>query len=212
MTDEESRYQRYQAAYCAAEPPPWDSGIVPPEVRALVEGGNRLPPGRALDVGCGTGVSAVYLAAHGWQVTGVDWIEEALARARLRARESGLAAGQVRFLRANVVSPDFLPDHPPVSLWLDVGCMHTFPADELLLYARHASRLVVPGGTLKLYAWRRHERDGAVTGLEPEAVRALLAPAFTLVEAALSQDTADGVRPSAWYTLRRLPGVPSVGF
>ena len=80
-----ARLERFQAAYAAPQAPPWDSNIVPPEVRALVEDTSPWPPGRALDVGCGSGTSAVYLAAHGWQVTGVDWIAAALDQARQRA-------------------------------------------------------------------------------------------------------------------------------
>ena len=84
-TSDSARYERFADAYAADTPPPWDSGIVPPEVRALVEGDQLLTPGRALDVGCGTGLSSVYLAQHGWRVTGLDWIETALEQARARA-------------------------------------------------------------------------------------------------------------------------------
>ncbi len=195
------RYERYRAAYDSPEPPPWDSGIVPPEVRALVEGERPLPPGRALDVGCGTGVSAVYLAAHGWQVTGVDWVEAALERARRRAARAGLGAGQIRFVRANAESRDFLPHHPPVSLWLDVGCLHTFSPEARRVYAGHAARLVRPGGVLLLYAWGRHIHQGIEVGLDPEDVSALFA-AFGVEGVALGREATDESRPAAWYTLR----------
>src|SRR5205823_2650147 len=51
---------------------PWDTGITPPEVVDLIEGPDALPPGRALDLGCGTGTNVRYLADHGWDATGVD--------------------------------------------------------------------------------------------------------------------------------------------
>lgn len=200
------RFESYQSAYRAGEPPPWDTGIVPPEVRALVDGPDARPPGRALDVGCGTGVSAVYLAAHGWQVTGVDFVPEAVARARARAAAAGLDEGRVRFQQSSVVAPDFLIGHPPVSLWLDIGCMHTFQREALSIYASHAARLVVPGGGLRLYAWRQFLRDGQWAGLDPAAVEALFAPDFVLEDLMLSDDTAVEGRPSAWYWLRRLTG------
>ena len=59
--------------------PPWDTGIPAPElVRAIA---NR-PPGRALDLGCGTGTNVRYLAEHGWQATGLDFAPSAIAQAR----------------------------------------------------------------------------------------------------------------------------------
>ncbi len=51
---------------------PWDTGISPPELVAVVEGDQALPPGKALDLGCGTGTNSIYLAQHGWDVSGVD--------------------------------------------------------------------------------------------------------------------------------------------
>ncbi len=205
MSDRPSRYDHFADFYEGDEPPPWDSGIVPPEVRALVEGENPLTPGRALDIGCGTGVSSVYLAAHGWQVTGVDWVEAALTRARERAREAGLNDEQVRFLQASVESPGFLPDHPPVTLWLDVGCLHSLPPESRPIYARHAARLTAPGGMAVMYVWRRHQREDGEAGLDPDEVAAMLALAFTLEKMTLSREATDTSRPSAWYWLRRRP-------
>jgi SAM-dependent methyltransferase len=50
-----------------------------------------LPPGRALDVGCGEGADAVWLAERGWQVTGIDISEVAVGRARAAAERVGVA-------------------------------------------------------------------------------------------------------------------------
>ena len=51
--------------------PRWDTGITPPELVELVESG-QVPPGRALDIGCGRGTNAIYLAQRGFQVVGTD--------------------------------------------------------------------------------------------------------------------------------------------
>ena len=69
--------------------PRWDSGVPQPELEQLVRG---RAPGRALDLGCGTGADAVYLAGHGWQTTGVDFAPEAIASARRLASPSTNAA------------------------------------------------------------------------------------------------------------------------
>src|SRR6267378_7088992 len=64
---------------------PWDSGISPPELVEWVEGPKALPPGRALDIGCGTGTNCKYLLDHKWDVTGVDFVAQALNKAKLKA-------------------------------------------------------------------------------------------------------------------------------
>mgnify|MGYP005849553971 CR=1 FL=1 len=203
MIDDAARYDRFQSAYSSGEPPPWDSGVVPPEVRALVESDAPLKPGHALDVGCGTGVSSVYLAASGWQVTGVDWVEAALEQARARAQAAGLPPDNPRFLRADAGSPHFLPGHSPLALWLDIGCLHGFSPAGQQQYAAHAARLVAPGGTLLLYAFGPTALDGQPAGLAQADVEALFGAAFALTAAAHGREATDETRPSAWYTLRR---------
>lgn len=49
-----------------------NAGVTPPELVALVEGPGAPAPGRALELGCGTGTNAVYPARHGWRVAVVD--------------------------------------------------------------------------------------------------------------------------------------------
>ncbi|MGB9307685.1 MAG: class I SAM-dependent methyltransferase, partial [Mycobacterium sp.] len=60
----------------------WRRDTPPTELVALVEGLAALPAGRALDLGCGTGTDTIYLATHGWDVTGVDMVPKALDIAR----------------------------------------------------------------------------------------------------------------------------------
>jgi 2-polyprenyl-3-methyl-5-hydroxy-6-metoxy-1,4-benzoquinol methylase len=69
---------------------PWDRDEVSEELSTLVEGQRASPPGRALDIGCGTGTQAVYLARHGWRVTAVEVVERALQRARARGEAAGV--------------------------------------------------------------------------------------------------------------------------
>lgn len=203
MTDS-ARYQRYFNAYQGDVPPPWDSGIVPPEVQALIAGESPLPPGQALDVGCGTGVSSVFLAQHGWQVTGVDWIQEAVDRAQVRAQAVGLDESNPRFLQVDVTSAEFLAGHPPVTFWLDIGCVHTFTPEARQIYAQHAARLVAPGGHMLLYLWGWAQVEGRVVGLDEAEVKTLFAPYFDLIRVEHGLEATNLSRPSAWYTLRRV--------
>ena len=57
---------------------PWDTNITPPEVKEFIA---AAPPGKALDLGCGTGTNAITLAQHGWQATGVDFAPKAIRTA-----------------------------------------------------------------------------------------------------------------------------------
>jgi 2-polyprenyl-3-methyl-5-hydroxy-6-metoxy-1,4-benzoquinol methylase len=67
---------------------PWDREGPVPELVAAAYG---LAPGRALDLGCGTGAQSVFLAREGWEVTAVDAVPRALAAARRRAEAAGVA-------------------------------------------------------------------------------------------------------------------------
>ena len=85
---------------------PWDG---PPraDLVRLVESGAvtpaRLAPGRAIDLGCGTGANVRYLAEHGFDVIGVDYSRVALGIARKRAADAGTAAS-ARFVEGDVTA------------------------------------------------------------------------------------------------------------
>lgn len=72
---------------------PWDIGPRG-ELVALVESG-RITPCRTVDLGCGAGANAIYLAQRGFDVTGVDYAKAAIAKARARAKDAGV---QVNFI------------------------------------------------------------------------------------------------------------------
>src|SRR6185312_11253449 len=89
---------------------PWDTGEVPGELSALIEG-NGLAAGRALDIGCGTGTQAVYMARSGWEVTAIDAVPRPLAQARARADTAGVSVdwilGDVARLHRLGLEPGF---------------------------------------------------------------------------------------------------------
>src|SRR5512141_2521730 len=72
---------------------PWDIAARD-ELVSLAESG-CIKPCRAIDLGCGTGENAIYLAQKGFDVTGVDYAKAAIEKARRRAKDSGV---QVRFI------------------------------------------------------------------------------------------------------------------
>ena len=105
---------------------------------AEVEG---LEPGRALDLACGEGRNAVWLAERGWRVTGVDFSDVALAKAAELAASRGVEVDRVV---ADVL--DYRPDARAFDL---VAVLYLqLPRDELLHALETAADAVAPGGTL----------------------------------------------------------------
>ncbi|MBI4772329.1 MAG: class I SAM-dependent methyltransferase [Chloroflexi bacterium] len=182
--------------------PPWDTGITPPEVVAAIESRRYGPlaPGRALDLGCGTGTNSLYLARRGWQVTGVDFVPGAVRRARRKARAAGLPPGAVDFRVGDVT--DLRDLRPPYHLALDVGCFHALPqAEGRRAYVRNLTRLLAPNALVLLYAFEQPE-SGSGPGLPADELLALFAPDFLTLS--VERGSEAGRRPSAWYTFRRL--------
>ncbi len=166
--------------------PPWDTGITPPEVEAFVA---AHPSGRALDLGCGTGTNSVYLAKHGWRVTGVDFIPLAISKARRKARQAGV---KIEFLVGDVAHLDSV--NGPFGLILDIGCLHSLPPGDRKAYLDGALHLLEKKGTFLLYAFTRDAGDGpGLSRADLEAMQERLA----LVS---RQDGADRGRPSTWFT------------
>ncbi len=129
---------------------PWERAGITPELKELVEGPGALTPGRALDIGCGTGGPTVYLATRGWEVTGVDVVARALRRARARAAGAGVTP---RFVHADVSR---LADAPSVvgdyDLLFDSGCYHGLGDAQRATYGQAVGRLAAPGAALLLFA------------------------------------------------------------
>jgi len=123
----------------------WDTGIPTPELVDVVDGPMRRPPGRAVDLGCGTGTNAVYLAQHGWEVTGIDLVPRALAAARRRAAKAGIS---VRLLEGDVTRLEELGIGGGYNLLVDIGCFHSVPRDQRDAYAAGATRVAAPGALL----------------------------------------------------------------
>lgn len=179
--------------------PPWDSGIVPPEIVALVEA-EKCPAGRAIDLGCGPGTTAIYLAQHGWEVVGIDFIPKPIRQARAKARRAGVA-GRTRFIVGDVRHLSQMDLGLLFDLAIDIGCGHVFSEDEWRYYADDLTRLVRPGGLVMLYAFRpTPDRPG---GLTPEQITGHFATAFRIVQMDLGDDWAAD-SGSAWYRLERV--------
>lgn len=190
----------------------WDRDAPVSDLVELVEGPSSIAPGRALDIGCGTGTESIYLAKHGWDVTGVDMVPKALATARRRA-----AAAEVspQFVQGDVTR---LPDSgvgDGYVLLLDFGCFHTIPPDQRDAYVESVSEVAAPGATFLLFGFAQPPKLAPMrAGLTAEEVRERFHDRrWELVSAERkSTDTIDVAGKRAdelfglWgYRLRRLP-------
>ena len=111
--------------------------------RFLVAEVGDLQPGRALDLACGEGQNAIWLATLGWRVTGVDYSEVAISKARGRAERDGV---DVEFVCADLVTYEPEPSAFDLVavLYLHIG------ADERHSVLQSAAAALAPGGTLVL--------------------------------------------------------------
>jgi len=114
----------WDAMYHAGTPP-WDTGQPASELVRIVKEG-MLRPGRALELGCGTGADAIFLSRHGFEVTAVDSSPMAIERARLRLEDT---SEPVRFVLADAF--EFARTAGEFDLIYDAGFYHFIRLDEL---------------------------------------------------------------------------------
>jgi SAM-dependent methyltransferase len=169
---------------------PWDSGISPPELVELIEGNHALPPGRAIDLGCGTGTNCRYMLDHGWEVTGVDYVGRAIAAAKRKAPEARVLFGDVTRLGELGVAG-------PFDLLLDLGCFHSIPDDRRDAYSGEAARIARPGATLLMFAFGEKGRG---TPVAPESeIRQRFSGDFDMAEVRAGAP----FRRQTWYRMVR---------
>lgn len=180
--------------------PPWDSGISPPELLEFIR---TRPPGRAIDLGCGTGTNVITLAKAGWQVTGVDFVPRAIRMAKAKIKREHLTAD----LRVgDVTRLDGI--HGPFDLALDIGCFHSLSPSGKQNYLAQLERILARGGFWLLYGFF------ALNPAAPSAQRPLhTGPG--LVEADLDLISSRFIlrsrqngfdrrsRPSAWFLFQK---------
>jgi cyclopropane fatty-acyl-phospholipid synthase-like methyltransferase len=182
---------------------PWDTGEVPSELSDVAEGPDALPTGQALDIGCGTGTQAVYLAGRGWEVTAIDAVEKPLRRARARASASGAS---VTWIRGDVTRLAQAGLQPGITLFFDRGCFHGLNERQRASYASGVTELAAPGATLLLMSFAPNKVLVAPTGADESEIRRTFA-GWQLVSC--TGDT--GPNPEGplkdvsrrWYRLRR---------
>ncbi|HEY8798234.1 MAG TPA: methyltransferase domain-containing protein [Candidatus Dormibacteraeota bacterium] len=138
---------------------PWDSGVPSPELVWVVEGKDSLAPGRALDLGCGTGTNCVYLAQRGWEATGVDFVPRAIGAARRKAAAARVSG---RFVVGDATRLTELGVGVDYRLLLDLGCFHSIPDAGRDAYVSGATEVAQPGATMLLFCFVRRAKPPSV--------------------------------------------------
>jgi len=131
----------------------------------LVEGPNALPPGRALDLGCGSGRHTIYLAEHGWDVTGVDLVKDAVESARQKAAAAGV---RPTLVQGDVTELAALGIRSKHSLIVDAGCFHGLPARLRDAYVPGVTNVAAPGAVLLILGLAKHP---VLKGVKADEVR-----------------------------------------
>jgi SAM-dependent methyltransferase len=171
---------------------PWDVVGVRPELQRMVLEGALTPTDHpnVIDLGCGSGANAVFLATHGFQVTAVDFSPVGLRKAERRALQVGVV-GRCRFIEADLTAPDLWKAvGGPFDLLIDASTIDDLTGPGRVAAARNVARLARPGavmlcwchyatvGQLPLFSLTRPSR--LVPVIEPGEEQQLFGAAFDI--------------------------------
>jgi cyclopropane fatty-acyl-phospholipid synthase-like methyltransferase len=153
------------------------------------------PPGRALDLGCGTGTNSMTMAGFGWSVLGIDISALAIYFARRKACRS---EADVHFIRGDVVQMG--NQGQPFDLVLDIGCFHALPIEKRDAYIQHLEGSTKFGSDFLLYTWINARSDDPLIAPTEVGLREYLSPNFDVMDVTYGTDHG---RTSAWILATR---------
>jgi SAM-dependent methyltransferase len=181
---------------------PWEIGPRGELVELVTSG--RLKPGRAVDLGCGTGANAVFLARQGFDVTGIDFAPAGLAKTVKAAEAAGVS---VEVVCADLTALD--PDLGPFDLLVDYGTFDDLSDVDRARYVKSVSRLAHPGSEFLLWCFewplRRRDRWTGMRTIEPGEVQRRFGAQWDFERLGGSQrpDMRKFIAGSAYYLGRR---------
>ncbi|MGH8274776.1 MAG: class I SAM-dependent methyltransferase [Gammaproteobacteria bacterium] len=189
---------------------PWDTGEPDNHLVEFVRSG-AIAPGRALEVGCGTGTNALWLAGQGYVALGIDIAPLAIEQARANAADS---KPDCRFETLDFLN-DTVPG-APFDFVFDRGCFHVFDAHENRAgFAGRVATLLAPEGRWLSLAGSTEggEREEGPPRLTASEVISAIEPVLEILELRAIEFRAKLPEPAAaWFCLsrpRRVPAVPS---
>jgi ubiquinone/menaquinone biosynthesis C-methylase UbiE len=172
--------------------PPWDTGVSPPELLDFIQ---NHKPGRAIDIGCGTGTNIITLANAGWRVTGVDFAPRAIKLAQQKASKAGV---QAEFFLRDAAKLEGIDG--PFDLAFDLGCFHGIPQEGRPKYLAQLDRILAPGGFWLIYSFLKTDPNQRPTGLAERDIEQIL----THLALIWRRDGFDQrERASAWFLFQK---------
>ncbi len=179
----------------------WESPYPPQELVAMVAA-ELIPAGATvLDVGCGAGTEAIFLACRGFRPIGVDTSPKALEIARARAIEAGV---EVEFRLADATDLPLADDS--IDFAADRGCLHVIDRESRSDYARELHRVLRPGAPLLLRGAAADNDEEGVIAVDAKEIDRIFAHGFSrgpLVP--LAMVARSGVLEGNLAVLRRCP-------
>ena len=194
----------WDSDYQHTQPALWDIGRPADELQKVVEGGS-VPRCRVVDMCCGSGTDAIYLASKGFDVTAIDVAPTALGQALEKGRKAKVF---VRWMVADILAP---PDLKPFDFVYDRGCYHVVRDQNLTAYLESVRRFSHPGTQFLLLASRRTDlSEGERSGVTEEELRFDFLSLFDvewLREIRLESNRA-GIGPPGWSAFLKRNAAP----
>jgi methyl halide transferase len=195
-----SQLDRWENRYVIGDIP-WDTGNPSTELQRVIAE-EKLQPCTAIDLGCGTGVNAVWLAEMGFDVTAIDISPTAVDRGRQRKAKAGV---RVRFVTSDVLDP---PDDigGPYHFFFDRGCYHIVREIDVGRYLRTLERITESGSIGLVLTGNSNEPRTGPPVVSEQEIRAELGSLFEIVRLGEFRfDLSLGVpgKPLGWSCLLR---------
>jgi SAM-dependent methyltransferase len=190
---------RWEERYRSGDTP-WDTGKPSSELQRVLAAEN-IRPCRAIELGCGTGTNAVWLAQQGFDVTAVDLSSQALSRARAASE-----GAKVNFVCADVLN---LPDLGTFDFCFDRGCYHVVRRTDMHGYQHTLQRLSHAGTVALVLAGNAREpHDPGPPVVDERQIREELGQGFEIVwlrEFRFDQVEGVGLQFLGWSCFLRRP-------
>jgi SAM-dependent methyltransferase len=191
----------WDASYSGGKHPAWDAGRPSAELQRVVEQG-IVRACRALDLGCGSGTDAIYLASKGFEVTAIDIAPSALSQGKKKAEKAGV---EVRWLLADVLA---VPKLEPFDFIFDRGCYHEVRFYSTNAYVDTVRKFSRPGTHFLLLAGNPNEipQQYAPPQVAEEDIRSDFSSLFDfewIRETRFETFQPNSIGPLAWSVMMR---------